>query len=172
MAVIVRVASELKNPWALNPGEIKWLGVLEEAEKRGSSRTPDIWKILENKNDGLPPDQKTAVPNQTSIDFMMNKLKNQGFVTKVQKVSPGARTEVHWQQLPAAKRALKVINQRMSLWGVLLQLMVSGRIQKEEVLKAIQAGYKEGSDEEILGLLEEEAGPMASPPSTNPPGGA
>jgi hypothetical protein len=50
--------------------------------------------------------------------------------------------------------------------------MVSGRIQKEEVLKAIQAGYKEGSDEEILGLLEEEAGPMASPPSTNPPGGA
>lgn len=170
MPVIVRVAADLQeeaSPWALNPGEIKWIKILGEAEAQGASRIPDIRKIVENKNQGLPPEQQTPVPADSSIEFMLKNMAKKGLVTKEVKTRPGARAEVHWKQLPAARKALKVIGQRMSLWGVLRQLLTSGRLQKEDVIKALQSGWKEGAEEEILGLLE----PSATAP-VNPVGGA
>jgi len=157
MPVIVRVAAELRQPWHQDPkfiawetppGSVPWLEVILDLERKtpgyqgqgiAVSSIYKAFNAMRAKSGTFKPVGEQACSEQMEL------LGKYGFTSKI-----GPR----WASTTSGKRAVALMGQRGGLWGVLNKLLESGKASKEDVLQAMVAGYKKGSEQELLGIVE------------------
>lgn len=154
--VIVRVATELRpyeqdpnfRAWETPPGSVPWLEALVSAEKRMQGYQGQGLPISSIKSafdqTMIAKDSNFKPVSEQSCSRQIKLLEEYGFIAKI-----GPR----WASTPSGRSAINLMGQRGSLWGVLKTLLESGKVSKDDVLEAMIAGYKKGSEMELLDVV-------------------
>jgi len=143
MPIIIRIAANL-SPWDIRKSEMEWLELLiEESDRVGN---PETGLSTEELNNAMS--RKTGRP-KVAHEVARAPLLRLCYYKLAE------NRKGNFVPTGAGRKVAEMMGQRAKLWGALLKLVETGKLSPQDVLGAVQKGYKKDAAE-ILGLIGKE----------------